>query len=1208
MAESNQIRCGPFELEELVGSGGMGTVWRASDTRRGTPAAVKIISSESDEGREARGRFRREVQAHARLRHPSIATIYDYGEIDAETAERSGGRLPPGAPYLALEFAERGTLADGDRPSRWSELQGLLLEILDALAFAHARDVVHRDIKPGNVLLFGDGANRHHKLADFGVAYSVPRSRLEGKTSENEAVGTPEYMAPEQFRGNWRDFGPWTDLYAVGCLAYRLVCRSYPYSGETVRDLAEAHLAEGLPEVEPVYPVPRAFVPWLRRMMARSPALRFRRAADAARGLVGLPAVETSESPAGLGRETSSVVIDDEHVSTDSCEEADVLEPRQGRCEDARDSDAVVPPTRTVERDPMEALGVDEGPGAAGPEPLGEPPAVPFRMDAEELFPEDWSRREGRRPPDEGLETGWGMYGLREIPLVDRREERDAIWEMFGRVVEGGGPRAVVVEGRAGRGKSKLAEWVVRRAHEVGSFHTVLASWGRKRSHRQGLAELLERLFVLWDLDRETIYRRVRSKLRGWYPRKLGGGLVDRDARAVTELVEPAARRGDADRRYVFESDRDRFAVIERVLAARARDRPVALWLDDAHWGPRALDFADYLLESDSSGSIALLVTVRIEVAERRGFVRERVDELGRREPVTKLELQALREGEHAELLRRLLPLDDGLVAELTRRTAGNPLFAVQLVGDLVDRGFLQEGSGPLESEGRLEDVLPGHLSDLWRRRVERTAAEVGDESTLRAVEIAAALGEHVSDREWREACERSGVSIPERLVDELVARGLAHREPGGWRFAHGMLVDALGASASEAGRLRDQHTTCAEVVDDLYGRDRPAWVGRRAEHLVEAGEWECAVEPLLRAIRLSRRVGEFRRGRRLLEMCGRVLDRLGRPERHRDRVASRIVEARMDVLDGDSERAETLAREALEVAKQRDWAELAGRALECLAAHRKVLGELDASMDFAARAQEHFERVGDDAGWADAAVTWAHGLQCRSEHARARDLLQRARGRYREENYLQGELEASVHITYSFIYEGRNEEARRYARDLLERAGESGNADAEAHGWNQFGEIARFERRWGRARERYERAFEIWNRVGSNSRHFVRMNLAFIDLVSGRDQRAAEELERLMEVAEAESWGRMVPTLKLASVVCDAGRGGGGDWEDRLGEVRDLFREVETIEWDHEWLAGLLVDRIDAVQHPEWARRAEAFASEIRRARGEAKGPPSGE
>ncbi|MCA9541398.1 MAG: serine/threonine protein kinase, partial [Myxococcales bacterium] len=213
------IRLGPFQLIEPAGHGAMAEVWRGIHLRQRVLVAVKIVTARA--GREARYRklFAREVRAVARLDHPGVVRVYDHGEIDEETAEASGWRLPPDAPYLVMDWLAGGPLR-AQLPLDWPTLRATLLSLLDALAHAHARGVVHRDLKPDNVLVDGDRC----RLTDFGIARpstanTSGRFRVTRRTDPT-MLGTPHFMAPEQIEGRWRDQGPWTDLYSFGCMVY----------------------------------------------------------------------------------------------------------------------------------------------------------------------------------------------------------------------------------------------------------------------------------------------------------------------------------------------------------------------------------------------------------------------------------------------------------------------------------------------------------------------------------------------------------------------------------------------------------------------------------------------------------------------------------------------------------------------------------------------------------------------------------------------------------------------------------------------------------------------------------------------------------------------------------------------------------------------------------------------------------------------------
>ncbi len=278
------IAIGPFDLIEPVARGGMAEVWRGRHRAQRLPVAVKVVTPPQGREQAYREQFIHEVHAMARLHHPAVVRIHDYGEIDTATSALTKGALPAGAPYLAMEWLAGGSLRALSTMD-WPRLRATLLALLDALAHAHAHGVVHRDLKPDNVLI-GD---RGPVLTDFGLAMNPA---LMGESMSADSLGTPGYMAPEQIRNDWRAFGPWTDLYAVGCMAYELASGHAPHADRhagSAIGLLVAHLQDPLPAFEPRFPVPAAFEQWLVRMTGRTPHSRFRFAADAAVALLALP-------------------------------------------------------------------------------------------------------------------------------------------------------------------------------------------------------------------------------------------------------------------------------------------------------------------------------------------------------------------------------------------------------------------------------------------------------------------------------------------------------------------------------------------------------------------------------------------------------------------------------------------------------------------------------------------------------------------------------------------------------------------------------------------------------------------------------------------------------------------------------------------------------------------------------------------------------
>ena len=276
------ILLGPFGLFEPMGEGGMGVVWRGEHLAQRVPVAIKVITHEDARDPSLRAAFRAEVRAVAQMDHPAIVRVFEYGQVDAAAASASRGRLVEGSPFLVMELLRGGALNDQPPPTAWPMLQATLLELLDALGHAHARGLVHRDLKPRNVLFAGPENDRPGlRLTDFGIAHALGREDSGADEAEG-ASGTPYYMAPEQHHGQWRDFGPWTDLYSLGCIAWELASGRRPFEGVNLFSVVFGHLHREPEPLRPFFAVPPAFEDWARRLLEKDTRDRFRCAADAA--------------------------------------------------------------------------------------------------------------------------------------------------------------------------------------------------------------------------------------------------------------------------------------------------------------------------------------------------------------------------------------------------------------------------------------------------------------------------------------------------------------------------------------------------------------------------------------------------------------------------------------------------------------------------------------------------------------------------------------------------------------------------------------------------------------------------------------------------------------------------------------------------------------------------------------------------------------
>lgn len=255
----------------------MADVWGAVDVRLHRPVAVKVLRADLAARPELRVRFTAEARSAAGLSHPHAVAVYDTGEF-------------AGRPYLVMERLPGRTLADriaaGPVDPAW--LRQVMVDVLGALGAAHAAGIVHRDVKPGNILLTDDG---RAKMADFGIAKSVEVGGADADlTATGHLVGTPAYLAPERIDG--RPATPQTDLYGLGVVAYEALTGERPFPGDSPLAVALAvtegryrRLSEARPDLDP------ALVAAVERAMAPDPGQRFASAADMARALEGGAAV-----------------------------------------------------------------------------------------------------------------------------------------------------------------------------------------------------------------------------------------------------------------------------------------------------------------------------------------------------------------------------------------------------------------------------------------------------------------------------------------------------------------------------------------------------------------------------------------------------------------------------------------------------------------------------------------------------------------------------------------------------------------------------------------------------------------------------------------------------------------------------------------------------------------------------------------------------
>jgi beta-lactam-binding protein with PASTA domain/predicted Ser/Thr protein kinase len=287
-----------YEIGGVLGRGGMAEVHRGRDLRLGREVAVKVLRSDLARDPSFQVRFRREAQAAASLNHPAIVAVYDTGEDRTTTGA---------TPYIVMEYVEGETLRDVIRREGHLEPEramSLAADICGALDFSHRNGIVHRDVKPGNVMITPQGTV---KVMDFGIARAVSDSAAT-MTSTAAVIGTAQYLSPEQARGEGVDAR--SDVYSMGCLLYELVTGAPPFSGDSPVAVAYQHVREDPRLPSSINPeVPAELDAILLKAMSKNPANRYQSAADMRNDLLRALAGQQVEATPVMGDAEKTTIL-----------------------------------------------------------------------------------------------------------------------------------------------------------------------------------------------------------------------------------------------------------------------------------------------------------------------------------------------------------------------------------------------------------------------------------------------------------------------------------------------------------------------------------------------------------------------------------------------------------------------------------------------------------------------------------------------------------------------------------------------------------------------------------------------------------------------------------------------------------------------------------------------------------------------------------
>ncbi len=814
---------GRFSVLSLVGEGGMGSVYKALQESLDRVVALKVLQSQVAFTPRARRRFGREARAVARLNHPYIAAVYDFGtDNDDQTL------------WLAMEYVDGRSMTHmkRDEPDL-ARLLHVTDQILSSLSAAHARGIIHRDLKPSNILLTLDDENQEiSKLVDFGLA--ATRSDAQGLSLENapggldEAtdagksvlMGTPRYMAPEIFKRQPVDQR--VDLYALGVILYEIICGTPPYPGDDPRKVMRGHLKKPVPRLRPRdgFDIPPEFEKIVYRLLAKEPDERYSDA-NQVRSAMQRVIADLSFGPwaAGAFGDVSG----------------------------------------------FPGIGNISNPGFLSA--LGAQTIPPAMVDA-----------------NAGDNADGGFVGA-QSPLVGRDAERRTIENYIRKTVRESAGALIFIEGEEGIGKSRLANWVSVRVEEAGVMRSVEGTFTRNAGGFDGIRSTLDHLLGTSEVSYDSLGDVIFGKLKRWRfsDDEIETAVELMRPENDDTLFE---QTGPATDRRVSQQERV-FAVIERILRHVAQERPLLVVLENFHLASdTTFAFLEHLavgLHLDP-GPILIVGTLRTEEVDSVPSLRESLQRLGRfGTDVHRMKLGPLNHDLAATLATKLLPVAEDLADKLARRSGGNPLHLVQILRYLreTDKIRYEKEKWRVVDGVDLAQEVPDQLSELMRYRIDRVAQRFSEPMIItKVLDRCAVLGTRFDYRllkgfvEGDEEADGLAGELDEaleHLVNENILREVGHSAEDVLEFQHALMRDVLLKQIDSRRSNRRLHALAAEVKVGFYGsRSRQHGLEiaehyRRARHMhgvyyhtVKAAQSAMSTSDLKSAVRLYRDAREL--------------------------------------------------------------------------------------------------------------------------------------------------------------------------------------------------------------------------------------------------------------------------------------------------------------------------------------------------------------
>ncbi len=1140
---------GRFVLEELIGQGGVGEVWRAHSTnKKNRPFALKMLRPEYLGNAKLRRRFTREARASTKLSHPNIATVYGFG-VDEP-------------PYIAMELIEGPTLDSAiECGISVYDIIKIGIQLAAGLAHAHARGVVHRDLKPDNVLLSKAKLPRkmgQPKIVDFGIATLDDYVGGERETQIGEVVGTPRYMSPEQAIGE-AVLGPRSDMYSLGLLLYELVVGERPFQEASGLAVMSNHVHDPIPRMvaRKGISLPEKLDRIIMRSLRKRSADRWNSCGEMREELETLLA-EIKEDP--LSRRYPSEGLHHHVLSKD--------------------------------RVTQEASGLQ---------------GSPLKRATEASIVDSWKQ---------------------EIPFTGRAKEKEQLRFYADKARHSSAGSIVFLEGEAGVGKSRIANWFKQTLEEEGAFRTHSGAFSPDVYGLGGAREVLDSMFHTAGVPRQKLAQKVEQRLLAW------GHDSKEDVLTLVEFLRPSESTVLPDAKTRSEL----FGLLLRIFEVASQRVPRLLFFDDVHWAGLGLyDFLETLVAEIKARSLRIVIvaTLRSEDLADRPKIVERLEILRKYPSVHRMIIPRLEHHDGVDLIQAILPSEPELVEIVLERSSGNPLHLIMLLRYLREEKLLEwkEGRWCATNLQIIKNTVPPSLGDLFHARLRQAESHFDGRGRLEKVlQIAAFAGSRFRYDVVKKMLREEGHTLQGSFdidLEHLVAEGFLVEIPGSaqewYGFSHGLVCDFIvqNTSPEDAQKLHKAAALAFSAMTDARN-----FAFEIAGHFLACGDedhalrwYKIAGDDSLRRFELYRTSDAFEALLRILDrrlniesstsvplgnvvsmkelgernvdpaLYLEVLSRLGDlyegfgkfmiAERAYRRVV-RLIAKTENLPDnlvrplgyswlglghiawqrGDFEAAEWAFRKVREIVNiYSDQIMLDGEAVRGLARVFWYRGEYTAAQVLSEEAFELGGKIGHLVGQAESLWILGEINRVIGKADVAREKIEESMKLYSQENSPTGLARNMLSLAQIARYQKNFSEARSRYSQTLAYYENLGDKRGQGQCYNGLGDIERFESHFAEAERHYTTALDLYTAIGVEYDMAVVMaNLGINAMARGDFSAAKDYLASAAGIIQSNDYPYLVAgieyNLALASSL-------GGELKD-IGALLELASRTKIADIDY--------------------------------------------